>query len=266
MVSLAKGVSLSLGLISATVRVESALDKPDSLRTLCVGTNGPMGTHSPLAIRNVTTCDVCGPITDKTTLLKGKPVGDGFAIVDADAIETLKHDHDDAYKKSISLTVHPVDEVASSTAQGEKMYYLVPDGAEDRYALFASMVEAHPELAFVGLYTVRSRASMFTLRSHDGILVLEERTRAENMKAAPEVTGTCNQALLGMAEQLLPAMVTPYDAAAYSDTYQAALDSLLAAAQVTEAGQAVLPIAAPKKDADADLLAALAAMLPVKEA
>ena len=74
------------------------------------------------------------------------------------------------------------------------------------------------------------------------------------MKAAPEVTGTANEALLGMVEQTLSAFVVPYEAATYEDEYEKALRAAIDSGTTIEAGTSVA------KGTDDDIMAKLSAL------
>ncbi len=261
MASLAKGVSLSLGLIGgATVRVEAAKERAESFKTLCVGQGGT--SHAPSTITYAKTCPTCGPITDHSTLKKGRPSGDGFIVVEESEIKQLKDTHSAAFKKVISLTPHPADQVATSTAQGEKLYYLVPESGNDRYALLAQLIEDHPEYAFMLMWTARSVATMYVARVTDGVIVLEERVHQSHLKARPVVDATPDAALMAMASQVLPAMTKDFDPVTYEDGYATALNDLLTSRETTTGGT-VATTSAPSvvPDANAELIAALAALV-----
>lgn len=262
MASLAKGVSLSLGLIGgATVRVEAAKERPESFTQLCVGQNG--ATHAPSRISLVSTCATCGAITDKSTLKKGRASGDGYIVVEQEEIKQLKETHDAAFKKTISLTPYPSEQVFGSTAQGDKLYYLVPESGNDRYALLATLIEQHPEYAFCLMWTARSRATMYVARVTDGVICLEERVHEANLKPRPVVDGAPDAALLAMADQVLPQMVQDFDPTTYEDGYLAALNALLASREATTGDNVPTTASQPSvaENANAELLAALAAMV-----
>ena len=261
MASLAKGVSLSLGLIGgATVRVEAAKERAESFKTLCVGQNGT--AHAPSTVSYTKTCPTCGPITDHSTLKKGKPSGDGFIVVEESEIKQLKDTHAAAFKKSITLTPHPAEQVATSTAQGEKLYYLVPESGDDRYALLATLIEEHPEYAFMLMWTARSVATMYVARVADGVITLEERVHQSHLKARPTVTATPDAALLAMATQVLGAMVKDFDPVTYEDGYATALSNLLASREAMAGGAVAAPTTTSViPDANAELIAALAALV-----
>jgi non-homologous end joining protein Ku len=239
MASVAKDVVLSLGLISTTVRIESAkVTATSALKTVCDGQGGH--EHLPQSISSVYTCGVCGPIENRSTLKKGKKVGDGYAIVEADEIQGIKDETSTTFKKQIGLTPHPADEVRLTTASGDKLYYLVPANGDTRYGALVELVKSRPDLAFCALWTPRTRASVFMLSVRDDVLVMEERTRAEELKPTPAVEAPSDPTLTAMAEQMLglEGVVQRFDVAAYADTYEIRLATLVSSKDVVESGDA----------------------------
>jgi non-homologous end joining protein Ku len=165
-------------------------------------------------------CDTCGLLADKTVLKKGRPAGDGYVIVEAEQVDNARSETGAQFKKSIKFTAHPAGEVLDGTAPNGTLYYLQPDGNGEAYALLRDLIVNHPEVAFVALYTVSSRAGMYVARVHNGAIVLEGRHRGSELKDAPEFdTPEVNEQLYGMADQFLEGMVTEFDADSYADGY-----------------------------------------------
>lgn len=258
--SVAKGVDLSLSLLSTTVRLTGAKDKPETLRTLCAGIDGKQ--HDPAPIHMDTICDTCGTIdySHKKELLKGRPVGDGFQIVTQDEVQALAAEHEEQFKKKINLTPHPADQVEFSTQPGEKVYYLLPDGATGRYAEIAALIERHPELAFCALYTARSRSSFYVLKVRNGQMVLQERTRTAEMRETPDLGLTANEQMVDLADELIAGMVTDYNPDEYRSTYAEALNSALDARGLTTVAPTTTTVATAGDDDLERLRAAVAAM------
>lgn len=261
-----KGITLSFGLISETVRLTGAIDKSAevSLNTVCVGTE--QGTdHAPVGIKSQYVCTECGPISDRSTLRKGRKVGSGFQLVDTDQIKEVKSQTADTFKGKVALTAHPAEQVLTSTVGTGSFYYLSPEGAGDRYAIIRDLIDQHPELSFVAQYTVSSRVSMYVAHVRDGAIMLESREGSGKVKDAPDVSGESNQAMLGMAEQLLDQLVVDFDAATYADTYTEKLQAMLEASQVVEALPTEGEAPAAAAVSDEELMAKLAEMLPQKK-
>jgi non-homologous end joining protein Ku len=230
MPSLAKGVSLSLGLISTTVRVESARESETSLNQICQGQPG-QPSHAPSTLHQKLNCPACGPVVDTSVIKRGRPSGDGFLVVEPAAIEALKSTNAEPYKKSITLGAHPADAFDLETTRGEKMYYLVPDGTPDIYALMVDVVRSS-DVALCGLWTPRSVASLFQLKVYErggnAALVLEERVPAASLKPVPVTGGKTDPDLLTVALAFVPTLVKPLDMAAYDDGFKTKLEELFA--------------------------------------
>jgi non-homologous end joining protein Ku len=259
MPSIATGVSLTLGLISTTVRVESAKEGVTSLNQICEGQpNHP--DHAPSTVNSKLACPACGPITDVSLIKRGRPSGDGFMVVDPAQIEALKSENTAQYKKSITLGAHPRDQFELETVRGEKLYYLVPDGTPDMYATILEAVKTTPDVALCGLWTPRSAASLFRLAAYErdghAALVLEERVQSAKLKAVPATGGTIIPKLLAQAQQYIPNEVEPLIWDTYDDHFKVKLEALFASVPVVPGLAAATTNATPAMSPD-DLMAAL---------
>lgn len=268
MAAVAKGVALSLGLVTASVSIHSAIESSKTGNKSCCA--GPPGAeHDLTPIGQVNRCSTCNRDVPYGDIVKAHPVGDGFVRIEAEEIVEAKQDAT-ALKKVASLTPHSAAEVEVATVNGDKAYYLTPDlGHETTYAILRSLVVAHPELAFVCQWTPRSNASMFRLQHRDGTLMLTERVRPSGVKPAPTVTASAPDAMIAMGEQvlLLPGVITDFDPATYVDTYEQRLAAIIATKQVVAAGGTPTVATSPslpvgQQNAMAALEAMLAAAAP----
>lgn len=259
MAAIASKVALTFGLVTINVAVHNALDKPKSGNKLvCTGT----GKEHPLSlIRQVHTCAECGEVP-YTALKRARPVADGLVLLEDEEIAEARTDSL-ATKTATALSPHPSEQVESTTVPGSAMYYLMPNpGFESAYAIVATLVAAHPELAFMSLWTPRTRTGQFLLRSVDGVLVWQERVRQENVRSRPEVSADAPAPMVAMAEQVLslPGVVSDYDPTTYADTFEQKIAAVAAA-------KAPVSVAAPSPDGQAppvvasDAMSALQAML-----
>jgi non-homologous end joining protein Ku len=272
MAAVAKGVALSLGLVTASVSVHSAVESSKTgNKNCCAG--APGSEHDLTPISQVSRCGTCDRDVPYTEIVKAHPVGDGFVRIEAEEIVEAKQDAT-ALKKVASITPHSAAEVEVATVNGDKAYYLTPDlGHEAAYAILRAMVVNHPELAFVCQWTPRTNAAMFRLQHRDGALMLTERVRPQGVKPAPEVTAEAPEAMLAMGEQvlMLPGVITDFDPATYADSYEERLAAIIATKQVVASGgtpaTATTPaIPASQQNAMAALEAMLAAAAPAKPA
>lgn len=280
MAALAKGVSLSFGLINASVSVHNALEAKVSNTSVCTGTRGH--THTATKIAQRRQCAECvahqkanrTPEIDALDMLgevayedvkKAREVAGGYVVFDDAEIKGARVDAE-KHKKLASLTPHPAEDVESGTVPGGKLYHLTPEaGAEQGYAVLRHLVRTHPELTFMALWTPRSSAGVFALRARGDVLVLQERVPAAATKASPAVTADAPVALLAMADQLLSIdnIVTAFDPDLYADSYEANLQAILATKAAVPAGTAP---SAPTATAGNDLMASLAAFVAASAA
>lgn len=254
-----KDIALSFGLISTTVRLTGAVEKDTTprLSTLCVG-NESGNAHPPVQAKQTMTCTECGPITDKSTLVKGSKSGGGYVIVDTETVQNVRSETAEQHKKSIKFTAHPAEEVLTRTAPNGTLYYLEPQtpAAVEAYGLLRDLIRDNPDKAFVSLYTVTSRIGMYVARVHNDAIVLEGLHRTSDLKSGPELPDMPeNEALAGMAQQFLNSMVTEFDPESYEDTYAARL------AEMLDVGTPVAALEgeAPTNTGGTDLMAALQA-------
>lgn len=269
MAAVARGVALSLGLVTASVSVHSAIESNKTQNKNCCA-GAPGAEHDPTPISQVNRCATCSRDVPYGEIVKAHPVGDGFVVLEAEEIVEAKQDAT-ALKKVAALTPHSAAEVEIATVNGKAAYYLTPDlGHETTYAILRSLVVNHPELAFVCQWTPRSNASMFRLQHRDGVLMLSERVRPTGVRPAPEVIADAPEAMLAMGEQvlMLPGVVTDFDPATYADTYEQRLGEIIATKQIVASGTPTttstpsLPIG--QQNAMAALEAMLAAAAPAK--
>lgn len=251
MAAVAKGVMLSLGLITTSVSVHSALEpKTSSNKQVCVGIGKD---HTPALIRHTNTCADCGEVP-YDQIRKAREVSGGLVLIEAEDVEKAKGTPEEIKKAKLrmAMTPHPAGQVDLGTAPGGKLYHLTPDaGHEVGYAILRHMIEASPELAFMVQWTPRSATGTFAIRLHDGILVAQERVVAEHrMRATPTVNATADEAMLGMAAQWLsmPGVISDFDPATYLDQYETKLAEIIASKTPIQAqliGAAELAAAAP---------------------
>lgn len=261
-----KDISLSFGLVTETVRLTGAIDKSSdtSLKSLCTG----QGTaeHAATPINSVYTCPTCGPVLDRDSLVKGAPQGEGWAVVAAEDLKELKEDTSAKFKKSIALTAHPIDQVLNNTQSGEKIYYLEPQKAGERFVIIRDLIANHPQYAFVAQYTVTSNVATYVARVSGDAIVLEERVQ-QSLLPAPEVEAETNKPMYDMAAQLLGQMVADFDLATYADTYTERLREMIESAAVVEGAEAPEGSTTPRKKAsDDELMAQLQEQLAAAQA
>lgn len=214
--SVAKDVVLNLGMITCTVRVESASYTEDFLTNVCVGYYAAE-MHEPLAVKRPLTCDTCGPIT-MHGLRKAKKEAGGLVVLDESEVAGLKDDGA-AFKGKIQLIPYDSSEVLANTGQGDKYYQLHPQTSPENYALLKQVIAAYPGKLFVARYAVRTKASLFVAQVKDGCILVQERTFVDNLKPVPGFDGVANEAFVPLAIQMVETMHTEFDQATFADTY-----------------------------------------------
>jgi non-homologous end joining protein Ku len=254
-------ITFQFGLVSFPAKLDKATETPVEMKNLCVG-QPQQPPHDPTPLTAPRVCASCGPIVDNTVIVKGIKQGTTYAITTQESVAEAKIKNTDAYKGKVNLVPHPSSDFEAHTAPGKSLYFLTPDpAAADHYALMVRLVSSHPELSFVSLYTPRSAAGLYRVVVRDGVLVLEERTRGQAIKAAPQISGTVNDALYGMLEGVLSTLVQPYDPATYEDQYAVAINRLAVAAQdMVSLGKGPSAEAPAAVSTDDDLMAKLAAL------
>lgn len=252
-------ITFQFGLVSFPAKLDKATETPVEMKNLCVGQpNQP--SHDPTPLTAPRTCAECGPIVDNTVIVKGIKQGSSYAITTQEKVAEAKIQNTDAYKGKVNLIPHPAADFEAHTAPGRSLYFLTPDpAAVDHYALMVRLISSHPELSFVSLYTPRSSAGLYRVVVRDGVLVMEERTRGQAIKAAPQVGGTVNDQLYAMLDGVLGTLVTAYDPDAYEDKYAVAVNLLAIQAQdMVSLGKAATADAPTAVSSDDDLMAKLA--------
>jgi non-homologous end joining protein Ku len=259
-------LTVQLGLVSVACKSEGAIDKPDDPKNLCVGQPGKP-EHAPSPSMAPATCGVCGPITDRGVLVKGFPSDNGYALVSQEDVAEAKETYANEYKKKLNLVPHPAQQFLAETAPADGLNFLVPAdaGSADHYQLLVKLVESHPELVFASLHTPRSATALFMLRVKDGVLMMEKRTRTQNLKPAPSVGGTLNEALFAQLDGMLPMFVADYDPAAYEDKYVSALADMIATAEQVSTTPGTTTAAPVMKISDDELMVKLQALAGAKK-
>jgi non-homologous end joining protein Ku len=218
--SVSKDVVLSLGMISCTVRVESALYTQDYLTNVCTG----KGEHEPTAVSRPLTCEHCGPIGQHTTK-KAKKEGGGLVLLEDDEVAELAG-NDAEYKGKVQLVPYAASDVLTKTGQAEKYYYTTTQNSPENYALIAKVIAQYPEKLFVAKYAVRTKASIFVAQVKGDCILLQERTFVTNLKPIPTFDTPINEAFLPLAEQMVETMTAEFDSKTFADLYQTHLVEL----------------------------------------
>lgn len=252
--NVAKGVALTLGVISASVSMQSGSIAKAKTGNVMVCDTG----HEATQINQQIYCPGCEAVIAYQQQKKARPVDGGLVVLEAEdlaavAVDATKH------KKTASMTAHPVGEVELSTSTGDKFYFMLPDaGHETSYAALLALVTSHPELAFMALWTPRSALGQYRVVAHQGVLCLQERVAGSGLRPAPDLEVTFDKTLSTLAEQMLVHVTAPYDPASYADSHEERLAEILATKEVVPVAAKTSSAAIP---AQVDLVDQLQAFL-----
>lgn len=259
-------IDLTFGLVSFPAKREGAIEAEVETKNLCLGTEA--NPHEPAAFKqDPSYCTSCGEssYSPVTTRAKGVKSGSAYALIDAAAAATEAVTYATQYKKGLSVVTHPAAEVEAATIPEGTTYYLTPADASvaGHYVMLARLVAAHPELAFVGLYTPKTKTSLWRLAVHKGALVMRQMAPAERMKPTPALhEGAVNEKLYALLEQSLSLTTEGFDPATYENGYTKALQRMVAesteAVTLTGEPAEAKPTMTPDDDA---LIASLNALL-----
>lgn len=248
MASVAKDVVVSLGMISCTVRVESAQYTVDALTNVCDA------GHEPVAVTRPLICGTCGPINIANTK-KAKKESGGLVILDESELVELAS-NDAQFRGRVQLIPYDREQVELNTGTGEKLYQLHAQTAPENYALLVALVAQYPDKVFVARYAVRTKAQLYTLSAKGSCLFLTERNFTSNLKPVPTFDVSANESFIPLAVQMVEQMQEPFSAEKFADQYQEHLTALTRSRPVV-GGKTVLSAPVSKRVSDELLAAAL---------
>lgn len=260
---MAFNIQVNFGLLSIPGKYEKATETAVEMKNLCLGQSGH-GVHDAKPLIAPKQCPECGPITDFTTIAKGIKQGSAYAIVTQEDVKEAVIQNAEQYKHKIDIVPHPADEFLTFNAPSGSLYYITPTpGAEGHYALLLKLVTDHGgEFVFAGLHTIRTAANLWMLVVRNGVLCMQQMTRGQALKPAPQVDDDVNQPLYDLLEATLPTMAVEFNPDTYEDKYALAVAQLAIDAQDSVAfgsgGKAKDAPAAPASDDD--LIAKLKAL------
>lgn len=251
--SLRKGLLLRLGVITIPVDLHTAVDKESSPRPKKVCAND----HDPTPIKTSLVCPTCEN-DDRDSFLKGFEVkdedgGKSFTLVAPDALTEAVAVADEV-KNTLTLTLHPADQVEANTIASGPGYYVTPaPGTEPVYALIHRIAQ-RDDLALVCEFAVRSVSALYRLTTYGDTVVLQPVAWPENVRTSPVTGVEADEDSVEQIIGLLLSGVTDFDPASYRDTRAEVV------ARLVEDGGVVTPQQVdtkPKAGSLDDVLAAL---------
>lgn len=216
--ALKSNIPIKLGLIQVPVSVHSALESSSSLSMVC--SDG----HATTKIKSSMACPECGN-KDRGSFGRASQVGGDLVEISQEALDEASAP--DAVKQSITLTVHPADDLGE-TLPGGKAYFLKADKSSlAEYALLVQAVSQHRDLAFLTRFAIRTKEALYRLTTHAGALSIVELAWPESINEAPTCDADPIEGGLAMLEPMLKMATTAFDIDQYRDRHQEVLTAAL---------------------------------------
>ena len=190
-------------------------------------------------------------------VVKGFEVEPGrFVMIEREELEALRPAPDRTIHIDGFVPLEQIDPVSF-----ERSYYLGPgwdpQGRENVLRTYGLLLAALERAGRVGIghFVMRTREYLAAVRPMNGILGLETLFFADEVRPASEVLaydleGTVSERELRVAEQLIDALATDWDPAAYTDRYRDRVMELIAGRTVEAEPALEEPAASPAGVAD----------------
>ena len=225
---------LRLSLVAIPVELYSA--KKTSARVSFRQIHGPSGKR----VKYEKTVPGIGPV-DPGDIVKGYEVeGDEYILLDPEEVDAIKLES----KKTLEI-VQFVGACEIPPLYYNRPYYLVAsdDLAEDAYRVVRDALRQSQKVG-LGQLTMRGKEYLAAIRPCGDGLLLETLHYADELREAEPLfgdiaDGTADADLLEVATSLIDRKTRPFDAAAFTDSYAAALAELIEAKQSNKATRRV---------------------------
>lgn len=188
--------------------------------------------------------------------------GDSEKIVPLTPDDVVAIKCGDATDKNIDLTVHPADQVESSTVGDETFYRVRPPkkaGVKQReiYGLLSAMA-SDETYAIVGRLRLRDSVRLYRLRNFRGQLCLQSLVNPNDLAPNEDIdVPELNESLVAQGKLLVESMATDFDAAEYDRDIEAAMATIVEAREKDPVATGAAPAAAAATKSDIeDLLSA----------
>jgi DNA end-binding protein Ku len=235
--------AISFGLVTIPVRLFSATEEKTLRFNLLHRTDDGR-------VRNNRTCTVCGQDNlTKDDLVRAYEYEKGNYV---------KFDEDELDRVQVE-TSHNVDVLQFTPAiqidpiYYQRSYYLAPEELGVKaYALLRRALESSDSVA-IAKVAIRDKERLATLRTRDGVIVLETMYWPDEIRAADfpalERLEEPREQELKMAEQLVENLTEDFDPSQFRDTYR---EALLQAVEAKVAGREIT--APPERAAEAPVV------------
>ncbi len=241
--------SISFGLVSAPVRMYSAIDENDLELHLVHEKDG-----SPIGYEKV--CKKEGKEVPANEIVKAYEVADGELVyLDDDDFAAAE---EEGYRTIQVLDFVDRDDIDPIVFQ--RSYYLGPaEGADKVYLLLMRAMEESGLSAIVE-YVFHQKQQLGCLRVHDGLIVLEAMYFEDEIRPvkgiAPKRSSRVDKKELEMAQTLIDRFTSDFDHGKYEDQYR---KRLLKIVKQKHKGEKVHAAPVEREPAPTDLLEALRA-------
>ena len=190
--------SISFGLVNIPVRLQSATESKDvHFHQVIKGSNE--------RVRNQRVGEKSGKPVEYDDIVKGYELDDGgYVLIEADDLEELEPRRSKTIDIEAFVELDDIDPI-----HFEKTYYVVPsgEGAEKAYALMARALEDTGRVG-IARFVMRSKEYLTTIRSVDGLLMMETMYFPDEVRERPDVpSGRVGQKELGVATQLIDCLL-----------------------------------------------------------
>lgn len=230
-----KAITLQLGLIVASVDLNSSIEKEAANHIVCVGsTETP---HVATQVKQRTACPDCDN--------DGKDVGsefekvaastEGAVLLSLEEIAAAKAEAVGDSNKKIELSWHPVEQVRTQNIPSGGVYFLTPSNPYVTQLVdhFKDAMLRNPQLAFLGTFSPQGRPNLYEFRLFGESIIMVQLARAEDVKVLNQPIG----ALIPAYQEVLAAVLataTEYDPQAYADGVKVRMAALAATKATAE--------------------------------
>lgn len=272
---MAVNVTLSLQLVTAQVKVESAVksdeDKETETKTVCEGDpDKGFAAHAAAKVNARYRCSSCGrEHSSYHPYPRGRDNADGtYTVIPQAELDAAKAGEDKTVFTQINLV--PVDRATfeENMVPSGKVYYLKPKGAVLPYAAIREAIRLRPDDVFVSEWAYRTAVNVVRVVLMGDVIAIQQYAWQDAVLPKPVIPQVdLAPEMLALATQVVDGARIEWDPARFTDIRKSTIAKLLA-----EASGGDSPAAPARDDANslmAELeafLASQAAPAPVKKA
>lgn len=235
---MAVNVTLSLGLVSAQVKVESAVrddSKETELKTVCAGSTET--EHPPAKVNSLYRCSYIAPDgvpcgrehSSYHPYSKGRDNGDGtYTVIDTAALEEATATEDKSAFTTLQFVPVNRGEFDTRMVASGKVYYLKPKGAVLPYAAIREIIRSRPEDVFVTEWAYRSVVTVVAAVVMGDVLAIQQYAFQDAVQAKPSIDPIdVDPAMLTMMSGLVESLRVEWDVTKFTDMRKSKIAALL---------------------------------------